>query len=620
MAENKNITYLNKDFSKLKDDLINYSKNYFPDTYNDFSPASTGMLFIEMASYVGDVLSFYLDNQIQETFIQYARQKENLYNLSYMLGYKPKVSNAASTDIDFYQKIPAIQEFSEYVPDFNYALKIDSNASIGCNLNNSVSFIIEDSVDFSFSSSFDPTEISVYEIIGNVPTYFLLKKTRSALSANISSANFSFTSPKRFNTIEINDSNILGILDVKDSEGKEWFEVDSLAQDLIYDTVSNTSEENNNFYPDSGNTPNLLKTRQVSNRFVTRFVNESKLSIQFGAGAVSDLDEEIIPNPNNVGIGLPFGISKLGVAYSPLNFMFTDSYGASPSNTTLTFRYLTGGGIESNVPQNTLTKVNNSSVHFINYSIPNDTLAQNIFDSVACTNPKAATGGKDGDNIEEIRSNALGSFQGQLRTVTDRDYVIRALSMPSSLGSVAKVYPRARPINENYPNEIAPIDLYILSYDNNKKLITPSVSLKQNLSNYLKQYVMINDLVNIKDAFVVNIGINFDIVVLPNFNSNEVILRCINAITDYFYIDKRKINQPIMIRDLYILMDKIKGVQTVSDVSIVNKVGTLQGYSTFSYDIPAATINHVVYPSLDPMIFEIKNPQTDIFGRSVNLF
>jgi hypothetical protein len=620
MAEIRDITYINRDFANLKNTLIDYSKTYFPNTYNDFTPSSTGMLFMEMAAYVGDVLSFYLDNQIQETFIQYARQKGNLFNLAYMLGYRPKVTTAASVELDFYQQVPAISVGSSQVPDYNYSLQILENTRISTAGANSTNFIIQDKIDFSYSSSADSTEVSVYTIAGSQPTSFLLKKTRKAISATINSSTFSFGSPQRFSTVEVTVPNIIGILDVVDSDGNIWYEVPNLAQDLVYDTIRNTNPNDPNYSSDI-DIPYLLQVKSIQRRFVTRFLNDTTLQIQFGAGTVNNVDEEIIPNPNNVGLGLPFEQTKLTTAFSPLNFIFTDSYGIAPSNTTLTVRYLTGGGLESNVAANTLNVLDTSRVIFVNPNINNTgDIANTIFNSIAVTNPVAAIGGKDGDTVEELRLNSLGTFQNQLRTVTKEDYLIRALSLPSELGSISKAFATPETIQELTLGELPTVmTLYVLGYDINKHLSVASTALKQNLKTYLSQYRMINDSVKIKDAFIVNIGIDFDIITYPNFNNSEVILRCIDALTNYFAIDKWQINEPIILKDLFILLDKVEGVQTVKNVEIINKTGSSLGYSDYGYDVRAATLNGVVYPSIDPMIFELKYSQQDLKGRIVTL-
>tara|TARA_R110000822_G_scaffold149056_4_gene288126 strand:+ start:3319 stop:5178 length:1860 start_codon:yes stop_codon:yes gene_type:complete len=614
----RDIKYIDRDFNDFRGALIEYSKTYFPNTYNDFSNTSTGMLFMEMASYVGDVLSFYLDNQIQETFIQYARQTQNLFNLSYMLGYTPKVTTAASVNIDFFQTLPAKTVGSTQLPDFDYCLQIPENTQISSN-NSNTRFLIEDFIDFSSSSSLDPTTITVYEITGNEPTSFLLKKTRKSISATVNTQTLTFGNGVKFDIRNINAANIIGILDVVDSNGNTWYEVPNLSQDAVFDTIKNTNTNDPNAYEDN-EVPYLLQLKQVQRRFASRFINEGTLQLQFGAGSTGDTTEEIVPNPENVGSGLPFERTQLTTAFSPVNFVFTNTYGISPSNITLTVRYLTGGGVSSNVPSGTMTLVDTSNVTFIKPNLSNSTLANSTFNSLASNNPLAADGGQDGDTIEELRQNALGSFQNQLRTVTSQDYLIRSLSMPSNLGVVAKAFATPTKISDVTQTNLPTIlDLYVLSYDINKNLRTASPTLKNNLKTYLSEYRMVNDKINIKDAFIINIGVEFDIIVLPNFNNNEVITKCIDAITDFFNIDKWQVNEPIMLKDIFILLDKIEGVQTVQDLRILNKIGENYGYSAYAYDIPGATIKNVVYPSLDPMVFEIKFPNTDIKGRVVPL-
>ena len=618
MADKKNIQYINRDFSELKTSLINYAKTYFPTTYNDFSPASPGMMFMEMAAYVGDVLSFYLDNQVQETYLQYARQTNNLYELAYMFGYKPNVTQVATTYVDFYQQVPAILSGSEYVPDFDYTLYIPPNSTVSQNTVNKISFLVQDPIDFSVSSSGDPTAITVYQISGDTPTYFLLKKTRKAISATINTTQFTFTTPVQYSTVFINSNDIIGILDITDSDNNKWYEVDYLGQEMVFDSIKNTNQNDPNLSQYSGDTPYVLKLEKIQRRFTSRFINATSLQIQFGAGTSNDTDETIIPNPNNVGIGLPFEQSKLTTAYAPNNFLFTKTYGIAPSNTTLTVRYLTGGGAISNVPANSLTQLN-TSARFLNPNL-NTTSANYIYGTIAVNNIEAADGGGDGDSIEEIRQNSSANFASQLRNVTQDDYLVRALSMPSNYGVISKAYiepTKAQSISAGESQSV--LDLYVLSYNVNNKLVTASPALKQNLTTYLSQYRMVNDSVNIKDAFIINIGVNFSIIVLPNFNSNEVLSKCIIYLQIYFNITNWQINQPILLRDIYTLLDSVEGVQTVQNININNLVGENLGYSKYAYSIPAATANNVIYPSLDPSIFEVKYPNTDIQGRVVNL-
>jgi len=618
MAVIRNIKYINKDFSEYRTSLIDYARTYYPTTYNDFSPASPGMMFMEMAAYVGDVLSFYLDNQVQENYLQFARQSNNLFELAYMFGYKPNVTGVAVVDVDFYQKIPSILSGGgSYVPDFSYAMYIGPNSTVTNNAN-TVTFLVSDPIDFTVSSSSDPTTATVYQVSSGNVISFLLKKTRKAISATINEKTFTFGSPIKFPTVEIIDDNLIGILDCVDDDGNNWYEVDYLGQEMIYDSIKNTNINDPNL-SSYGDTPYLLKLKKVQHRFTTRLRNSNTFQIQFGAGTVADSDEIITPNPDNVGIGLPFEQDKLTTAYSPSNFLYTKTYGIAPSNTTLTFRYLTGGGVSANVNSNTLTGFS-GNLNFLNPNVANTVLANDIYNSFAVNNPLAASGGGDGDSIEEIRQNSSVNFASQQRNVTQDDYLVRALSMPSKYGEVAKAYIEPTKLQSILPGEsLGILDLYILTYDINKNLNYASYALKQNLVTYLSQYRMINDAINIKNGFIINIGVNFDIIVLPNYNNNQVLVKCIDALQSHFNIDNWQINQPIILRDIYVLLDRIEGVQTVKNIDIYNLVGSNLGYSDFAYDISGATRNNVIYPSIDPMIFEVKYPNADIQGRVVPL-
>ena len=619
MPNTKDIKYFNRDFTGLKDLLVDFTKTYYPNTYNDFSPSSPGMMVLEMSAYVGDVLSFYLDNQIQETFVQHARQTESIFNLAYMLGYRPKVTKTSTVEVDLYQQLPAKLSGGTYIPDYDYALFLQENTVVQSNPGE-VNFLIQDTVDFTVSSSLDPTEVTIYQTSGGNPQYYLLKKKRKALSSTIQTQTATFTTPTSFDTVNIADTNIIKILDITDSDGNTWYEVPYLGQELIYKSTKNTNTNDPNSYTDT-DAQYLLKLEKIARRFTTRFKADNSLEIQFGSGTTSDVDEEILPNGDNVGIGLPFEQIKLTTAFDPSNFLQTDTYGIAPANTTLSIRYLTGGGVSSNVEANTVTTISSTgNIAFQNSNL-NSVTSNYIFSSVTVNNELAASGGGDGDTLEEIRQNTLVGFQSQLRNVTTKDYTIRALSMPSDYGAIAKSYVEATKASDNtLPGEIpSTLNLYVLGFDSAKHLITSSNTVKQNLSTYLSEYRIIGDTVKIKDGFIVNIAVDFEIIVFPNFNNNEVLSRCITEVQNYFAIDNWTFNQPILLKELFIRLDKINGVQTVKDIYITNKTGVAQGYSEYAYDIEGATQNNVVYPSLDPCVFEVKYPDTDIRGRVVSL-
>jgi hypothetical protein len=609
---NRDIEYLNRDFGSFRSRLINYTQTYFPNTYKDFSATSPGMMFIEQASYVGDVLSFYLDNQFQENFIQYALQTNNVFELAYMFGYKPKVTSVSQTILDIYQQVPSKNVSGDYVPDYDYALIIPENTTVESTENQT--FLMEDKVDFSISSSQDPTEVTIYQTSGGTTQYYLLRKTRKVISSTITTKTFDFSTPTPFQTVNLPSNNIIKILDITDSNGNTWDEVDYLGQEMVLDTIKNTNIND----PNRGDgVPYLLKLKKCPRRFTTRFTSLTNLQIQFGVGSPEATTEEIIPNPNNIGIGLPFKKEKLTAAYSPTNFLHTQTYGLAPSNTTLTVRYLTGGGVNSNLPANTINSISTTNVVFSNNNNLDPTTADYVFGSISSTNIEPATGGKGGDTLQEIRQNTISSTFAQKRTVTADDYLVRALSMPSDYGAVTKAHIEKPKLTNNQTSTIETLSLYVLSQNSQGNLDFASNTLKNNLRTYLSQQRMIGDSIEIKDAYIINIGVDFEVVVLPNFNNSDVLIKCIQEIKDYFNLDKWQLNQPILLSNLFIILDKIKGVQTVKNIQIQNKVGN--NYSQYAYDINAATQNQVVYPSLDPSIFEVRFPDQDIKGRVVPL-
>ena len=619
----KDVRYLNKDFGQFRANLIEFAKNYFPDTYNDFNETSPGMMFIEMASYVGDVLSYYTDNQLKESFLNTAASKPNVLALAANVGYKTKNTIPATVMLDVFQLLPAKATPNGKEPDWSYALTLKENMIARDDASNA-EFRTLSLVNFSTSSSFDPTEVSIYQInsIDNTPEYYLLKKSVKAIAGTIKSKTFTFGAAKRFDKILINDTDIIDVISITDSDNNTWTEVPFLAQDMVFETIANTVQ-NDPELSQYTSVPYLLKLKKTAYRFITKFRSDKNLEIQFGPGISDNDDEEIIPNPDNVGSGLNGLQTQFDHPIDPSNFMYTKTYGLAPSNTTLTVKYTTGGGVKSNVPAFSLKTVAN-----IEYQIDSQALdialLNQVKASVACTNPTPAIGGKSEETIEEIRQNAMANFATQQRSITAQDYIIRAYSMPSRFGSVAKAYviqdQQLNPDNDHemIPNPLA-INLYTLGYDGNGNLTGLNPAVKENLKTYISQYRILTDAVNIKTAYVINIGVKFEIITLPEYNSNEVLLMCIDKLKTIFNSKQWQINQPIVMSKLYTELDRVEGVQSVTSIDIANLYDATQGYSGNVYDIAAATKAGVIYPSLDPSIFEIKFPNTDIIGKVISL-
>jgi hypothetical protein len=627
METKKDISYIGKDFGQFKQNLIDFSRQYFPTTYTDFSPASPGMLFLEMAAYVGDVLSFYSDINLKESFLEQAVETANIYDLSKALGYKPKTATPARVELDVYQLVPASGSGNNVAPDYNYALSIRPGMRVRPGVGTSTAvFRTLDSVNFAFSSSYDTTEVSVYDVdpATSTPTYFLLKKKVSATSGEIKTQTFTFGSPIAFDKVLLNDTNIVEIISVQETDGDNWYEVPYLAQDTIFESVPNLVENDPELSQYRSSVPSLLKMRKTAKRFITNLRSDNRLELQFGSGISDNNDEEVIPNADNVGNGLSNVRRAIDIDIDPANFLYTRTYGQAPSNTTLTITYVVSNGIDENVTANSLTVIDNIEYDSDINSTTNASLSNYLKTTVTVNNTQPATGANSAETLVDVKNNALASFATQNRLVTREDYVIRAYSMPAKFGSVAKSYiiPDDQLSQQDASlNRIAnplAMNMYVLGYNQSKQLINLNSAIKENLKTYLGYYRILTDAVNIKDAFVINIGIDFEISVLPNYNSNEVLLKCVDAIKSYFNIDRWQINQPIIKSDITTTLANVKGVQSVIGVKFLNLYDDTFGYSGNIYDLQTATRNGVIYPSLDPSIFEVKFPNQDIRGRVVS--
>ena len=618
-TQDKDVKYLNKDFNSFKNQLMEFAEVYFPDNFNDFSEGNPAMMFLEMAAYVGDVLSFYTDTQLRESFLSLAQEKENLYNLAYAMGYKPQATKASSVNVNMFHLVPSKNVGGSYIPDYNYALKISANSQLSTN--GGTKFYTDKLVDFSFSSSFDPTAVSIYQYDGsNNPEYYLLKKTTQAISGELKTETFEIGDAERFKVITLFDQDIISIESIIDSEGHEWTEVPYLAQDTVFEELENTGAADPELHSYSGQTPYLLKLKRTNKRFITRLKDTNELEIQFGSGNNDKSDEEIIPNPDNIGLGIKDGRSKLDTAYDPSNFLFTRAYGQAPANTVLTVTYIKGGGLSANVGSGTIKNKERLNIVAQTGTL-NKALLDFVKSSISVTNPEAAKGGGAGDTAEEIRMNAMAAFSAQKRTVTKNDYLIRTLSMPARFGRVAKAYitqdDQISPLTtekNRVPNPLA-LNLYVLGYNSQKKLTNLNTATKTNLANYLEQFRMLTDAINIKNAFIINFALDFEITVFKNYNNEEVLLNCITEIQNHFSIDKWNVNQPIIISEVENLIGGVQGVQTLENIGFENKSGIALGYSANKYDFTQATKKGVIYPSLDPCVFELKYPNIDIKGR-----
>jgi hypothetical protein len=479
---------------------------------------------------------------------------------------------------------------------------------------------------------------------------YVVSKKIKLVAATTKTITFNFGSAQKFSTVEIPDSNIISIINAVDSDGNKWYEVDFLGQDMVIEDRDVATRNSDGFFTQetlvtgSLSPAKLAVFRKKPRRFVTRINESLKMEMLFGSG-VGNVDENLVTLNATQIANSKYNQQITNKSIDPNDFINTDTFGLAPSNTTLTVTYLVGGGIESNVPSNTIVTVDVANVanQSTDYASNEQNLFAQVVSSISILNEEPARGGGAIETVEEIRQNALAFFNAQNRVVTDKDYIVRSLAMPSQFGKIAKVFVvRDEQINaigrqdsgslevnndqDPFNNRsyvvdpVAPnaINLYVLGYDEQKRLSQLNTLVKTNLAKYLEQFRVLTDDVNIVDAFVVNIGVEFRIVVYRNYNMNDVVARCIDAIKTFFDIDKWQINQPIIMNDLRLTIGSVEGVQTVTSVEITNKYRFKDGrdYFEYRYPIEEATVDDVIYTSLDPSIFEIRYPDTDIIGHA----
>lgn len=665
-GNNKDLTYVGKDFASFKQNLVEFTKTYFPNQYSDFNEASPGMVFVEMAAAVGDVLSFYQDTQLKESMLSHATERKNVVSLAQSMGYKPKVTSPAVTTLTVYQLVPAIDTgANQYSPNSNYYLRIKDGMEITSTTNSNIVFRTTDSVDFSNETD---REIDVYErnSATGEPTFYLVSKKIKAISAREKDTNITFSSDNTdYPFATINEDNIIGITSVTDeSTNVKYYEVPYLAQESIFVEQPNIESNAGELSNSSSVVPYILEVQKVPHRFSIKVNSDNTIDLQFGSGDMNQNDEQILPNPKNVGLGLANSINRLNQGIDPSNFLKTNTFGVAPSGKTLNVKYLVGGGVESNVNSGDLTTISRIEFEEDLLSVDNLATYSQIKSSVAVENLEAAIGGRGAESIDEIRQNALAMFGSQNRAVTRQDYIVRALSMPERYGSVAKVYvsPDGEVDNNSpasilaSPKNIAEfvgiveelknkskqeiqkelvkyltqkkgnlaevnnpfaINMYVLGYDADNKLTNINQAIKQNLKTYLGEYRMLTDAVNIIDGFVINIGVDFEIICYQNYNKREVLTACLTELQSYFDINKWTFNKPINISEIELILANVEGVMSVPSVKISNLCAGDGNYSPNRYNIDDAIKGKIIYPSLDPSIFEVKYPNKDIKGRAL---
>ncbi len=643
----KEVKYLGRDFTDIRNNLIEFAKSYFPTQYNDFNEASPGMMFVEMASYVGDVLNYYVDNQFRETMLHHAEERKNILAIAQSYGYKPKLATPSTVELTVSVQVPAAVApgGSNYKPDLDYAGELAANSTALSA--DGVEFTLLDSVNFKASSSLDRMDVELLEpASGATPTLFRLSKKVLALSGERKSEDFTFANAKEFDKLVLSNEKVTEIVSVTDSNNNTWYEVPFLAQDTVFESEENTTLNDPALSQYQNDTPYLLKLIKTARRFTTQVRDDNRMELRFGSGISDNADEEIIPNPDNVGSSLGMGVSRLDESFDPSNFLKTQTFGLAPSSTTLTVNYNFGGAVEHNVPANSITSFNRKTYTIATEGIDAAKKAASE-NSIKITNDKPASGGASQETLTQIKQNASAYHMSQNRAVTRADYITRCYSLPQKYGNIAKAFIvqdeqlettgqlqviDGQVIDTRYndttvKNNPLALNLYVLGYNKNKKLTQLNTAVKQNLKMYLSQYRVMTDAINIKDGYIINIGVKFNIITKRGYNKNDVLFRAIQKVKEFFSPDKWQMNQPIVLTDLAYQISLVDGVVSLVPpevnnprkdlILIENKHKASDNYSGNVYDMDTASRDGIIYPSLDPSIFELKFPNSDIEGKVV---
>lgn len=594
MKNNVPIKYTARDFDSIKKELVEYAKKYYPDNYKDFSEASFGALMTDLVAYTGDILSFYLDYQANESFLLNSIEKKNVLLNARALGYKGQVAASSTGFIQLYIKVPV--NTATDGPDMDYVPVLRQ----GCNIysSNGISFLLADDVNFND----DDTLIVTGEISdsGEIQNY-ILKKNAKVVSGTLEVYTQEIGEFEKFLKVEIDDENLVEIISVTDSEGNQYYEVDNLAQTTIQEIIPNLDPSTAAIAPYKMVLKPLLRKFTLERNYET-----NTFYLQFGSGKKLDIMNGEIADPSSVVIN-EYGKNYVSDAkIDPTKILISDSFGIAPTNTTLTIRYRSNNSNDVNVRSNSLIGINGAMFDFVNGGAV--TLLKNsVIQSIEVDNEDPIIGDISDPDLDELKIRSLNYFATQQRAVTSEDYRSICYAMPAKFGSIKRVNIVQDP-NSFKRN----LNLYVVSQDKDGNLIQSNSIVKNNLKNWLQKYKMLNDTIDILDAKVVNINVSFEIISSNMKNKYDVMQRCLEAVQNYFRV-KLNIGDTFDIGSIYSMLNRIDGVVDTTNVKI--EVNNSTGYSQIAFNIDEYTTpdnKSIIIPQ--DYILEVKNTSTDIKG------
>jgi hypothetical protein len=587
------ISYTSRDFESIKEALVNHAKRYYPDTFKDFNDASFGALLLDSVSYIGDQLSFYLDYQTNESFLDSALERKNIERLSRQLGYRETGAKSSTGTVAFFVLVPVSANGT--TPDLDYFPILKKNTEIVSG--NGTSFLLTEDIDFSA----DDNEIVVARqdpTTGN-PTFFAVKAYGSVVSGELRQELLEVDDYERFLQIKLEDRNISELLSMVDSEGNEYFEVPYLSQDVIFDQVPN-------YGTDKSAIPYTLRSRPVPRRF-TVFYENGQTTIQFGYGSEDNLTNDEIADPSDVVLDR-FGKNYVADdSFDPTKLIKTDKFGVVPTNTVLTAVYRINNTNNVNAAADTVNDVLAPRFVFKNRESLDQGKIDVMLESMECTNEEPILGDVTTPNMDEIRIRAYDYFATQNRAVTTQDYISLCYRMPNRFGAIKRVNVVRDPdsLKRN-------LNLYVLSENSDGRFTEATQNLKNNLKTWLTEYKMINDTIDILDGKIVNLEIKFEVVGAFDMNKYDVLRACLTKLKDKLKVPYG-LGEAFYITEITKHLNSVSGVIDVVSVEVDSKTGGI--YSNFPFVIKnhLSPDGRIVTPP-ENVAFEIYSLDSDIIG------
>lgn len=591
--DKKLIRYTDRDFSSIKESLIRYTKRYYPDVYQDFSEASFGSLMLDTVSYVGDVLSFYLDYQTNESFLDTAIEYDNIIRHGEQVGYKQPLRANSFGVVTLYILVPPVVNGTR--PDSDYLPTLVKGSTFSSN--SGAVFTLIDDVDFSNVDN--EIVVATSDSATGAPTSFAIKAYGKVISGELSEQVFTVGDFKKFLTLGLSDPNITEVVSVTDAEGNEYFEVDYLSQNTVFRSVVNKDSETSRHAPEKIVATSVPRRYIVFNRF-------GQVFIKFGYGSESSLKTDNITHPSNVVLKMHGKDYEKDVSFDPSNLLETDKFGIAPANTTLNVVYRTNKVENVNVSVNGLTKVN-APIFVFGTAATNSTKIENARASLEITNEKPILGDVSLPSSAELRQRINDVFTTQNRAVTADDYEGVVYRMPSKFGKVKRV--KVLRDQDSFKRNL---NMYLLSEDINGNFITTNSVIKNNLKVWLNNYRMINDTIDMLDARIINIKINFTAVVDYEQDKFEALNLAINEIQNLF-TTKMNIGEPLYITSIYDVVNNLDEIVDVTNVKIENISGGNYSSDTLNIDEYISADGRILYAP-ENAVYELKFPNLNIVG------